>query len=396
MAKALITGLDATLPLGNCNSTLESPNRAKSGAIRRGCRPRPGLYLRRYEGLMTSTPLVKPGPWAVREADFPAQGSPAQQLEFLLQYAVLAPSSHNSQPWLFRIDGDAVELYADRSRGLPVVDPDDRELTISCGAALLNLRIAMRHFGRRDVVELLAKPHDSDLLARVRAGDPYNATPEDQLLFRSIPKRRTVRVKFEDRTLPDAMLVDLQTAARIEGASLEIVRGETRRGAVVDLVAEGDRVQMSNKSFRRELAAWVRPNRSSAKDGIPGYGFGLTDFLSVGGPFVLRTFDLGGFQAAKDRELADGSPVLAVLSTEADTTRDWLAAGQALQRILLHARSHEICASFLNQPVELEELRPHLRDALDLTGFPQLVLRMGYGQDVRPTPRRDVNEVLIT
>jgi hypothetical protein len=152
---------------------------------------------------------------------------------------------------------------------------------------------------------------------------------------------------------------------------------------------------MAQKSFRRELAAWVRSNRSTQQDGIPGYGFGFTDIVSVGGPFVIRTFDLGGFQAAKDRELATGSPVIAVLHTEADTTRDWIAAGQALARVLLRARADGVWASFLNQPIEVETLRPKLRDAVDITGFPQILLRMGYGPEVRPTPRRGLRDVII-
>ncbi len=333
--------------------------------------------------------------WSVSEADFPREGTPEQQLKFVLQYAVLAPSGHNTQPWLFRLQDDLLEVLADRTRALPVVDPDDRELTMSCGGALFHVRLALRHFGYRGIIEVLPKNHDPDLLAYVRMGDPYQARPEEQQLFRAIPRRRTNRTRFEARPLPEALMVDLQAAARTEGAALEIMRSESRRHALVDLVAEGDRIQMANKSFRRELAAWVRPNRSSNRDGIPGYGFGLADFISVGGPFVIRTFDLGGFQAARDRELADGSPVLAVLSTEADTPRDWLAAGQALERVLLRARCDNVWGSFLNQPIEVEELRPRLREALDTTGHPQTILRMGYGPEVRPTPRRSIDEVLI-
>ncbi len=333
--------------------------------------------------------------WSVSEAAFPREGTPEEQLKFVLQYAVLAPSGHNAQPWLFSVHGDELELFADRTRALPVVDPDDRELTMSCGAALFHIRIALRHYGYRGLTEILPKNHDPDLLARIRLDEPYQARPEEQQLFRAIPRRRTNRTRFQPRPLPEALLVDLQAAARTEGAALEIMRSETRRHALADLVAEGDRVQMANKSFRRELAAWVRPNRSSSRDGIPGYGFGIADFISVGGPFVIRTFDLGGFQAARDRELADGSPVLAIVSTEADTPRDWMAAGQALARVLLRARTDDVWASFLNQPIEVEELRPRLREALDTTGHPQVILRMGYGPEVRPTPRRTVEEVLI-
>ena len=85
--------------------------------------------------------------WEISPDEFPESGTPAENLTFLLRYAVLAPSSHNSQPWLFRVRESYVDLYADRARALPVVDPEDRDLLISCGAALFELCIAMRHFG---------------------------------------------------------------------------------------------------------------------------------------------------------------------------------------------------------------------------------------------------------
>src|SRR5215203_4841061 len=104
-------------------------------------------------------------PWKVSDDIFPMSGEAQEKLRFLLNYAVLAPSGHNTQPWLFRLSGDEVELYADRTRGLPVVDPEDRALNISCGAALLYLRIAIRHFGYAGKVETFPSPDETDLLA---------------------------------------------------------------------------------------------------------------------------------------------------------------------------------------------------------------------------------------
>jgi hypothetical protein len=59
------------------------------------------------------------------------------------------------------------------------------------------------------------------------------------------------------------------------------------------------------------------------------------------------------------------------------------------------ARVDDVWASFLNRPIEVPELRIQLRDLLSLKGFPQILLRMGYGQDVKPTPRRRPGEVLM-
>jgi nitroreductase len=333
--------------------------------------------------------------WNISEEGFPVQGEPEAKLRFLLNYAVLAPSGHNTQPWLFRLSSHEVELYADRIRGLPVVDPEDRALIISCGAALFYLRTALRHFGYAGEVETFPNPEDPDLLACVRLGREHEATEEEQRLFQAIPERHSNRQAFEDRQVPGRLLSALQAAAWKEGAWLYLAKEAETKHKIADLISEGDRIQHTDKRFRRELAAWMHSNRSRTRDGVPGYAFGFGDIMSAAGPLVVRTFDMGGGQAAKDRQLAEGSPVLAILGTEDDTPADWLAAGQAMAKVVLQAQAEGVSASFLNQPVEVSELRPQLRDAIGRQGFPQLLLRFGYGPEVRPTPRRTVEEVLI-
>ena len=120
--------------------------------------------------------------WDIDEADFPRKGPPETRAWFALRYATLAPSSHNSQPWRFMVDGDTISLLADRTRSLPVVDPYDRELLISCGAALLNLRAALAHFGHGFAINLFPTELEPDLLARVR--ETLQTDPYPQLLIR--------------------------------------------------------------------------------------------------------------------------------------------------------------------------------------------------------------------
>src|SRR3954447_7387045 len=142
----------------------------------------------------------------IAEGAFPRKGTNAEKLRFLLRYAVLAPSSRNSQPWLFRFKDDAVELLADRSRSQPVIDLADRELTIACGAALMYLRIAIRHFGFTGDVEEFADQWEPDLLARVKLGTARKPTLEDKLLFEAIPKRHTNRKLFQNLKAPSWLL----------------------------------------------------------------------------------------------------------------------------------------------------------------------------------------------
>lgn len=334
-------------------------------------------------------------PWQVSATRFPGpDAADEEQLRFMLGYAVLAPSSHNTQPWIFRVHGSRVGLYADRTRGLPLADHHDRELTISCGAALFNLCLAIRHFGRHVVGELLPDDGNPDLLAMIGLGERKQPDHETNCLFGAIPRRRTNRGPFERRAPDPGFLEKLQRVVGHDGAWLHVVHGKTMRHAVAELVAEGDRFQWHDARFRRELALWVHSNRSESHDGMPGYSFGHGDIQSVLDPFLIRTFDIADRVAARDLDTAERSPALMVLGTAGDTPRDWLHAGRALQHLWLHATAGGLSCSFFNQPLQVETLRPRLLAAIGRQGYAQVVLRMGFGGDVRPTPRRSVREVL--
>jgi hypothetical protein len=334
-------------------------------------------------------------PWQVAEGGFPAEGSDDWKLAWLVRWAVLAPSGHNTQPWVFRIEDGTLDLYADRTRALPVVDPDNREMTISCGAALFHFWLALRHYGYAGDIDLQPELGNVDLLARVRLGERRPPSADGELLFSQLCLRHTHRGPFDPVPLPPWLISALQAAAAEEGAWLHILEGTEARNLAADLISEGDRIQWANPAFRRELAAWTRPNNSHSSDGIPGYALGMTDAASLAGPMVVRTFDLGQGRAARDRELVAGSPVLAVLGTEEDDALAWLEAGEALAHVLLHARREGVWASFLNQPIEVPELRSALRQGIGRTGHPQMLLRLGTSEtEPRPTPRRGVAEVV--
>lgn len=333
-------------------------------------------------------------PWKVNEGLFPESGSPEDQLKFLLNYAVLAPSSHNSQPWRFRVKGPEVALYADRTRALPVVDPDDREMIISCGAALFNLRTALHGFGYTAKVRSFPILQEPDLLAVVQMRDRSEASDDWTRLFHAIKRRRTNRNPFEQKLLPQRVLRLLREAASSEGGCIDVFSEPEDRAHLASLIATADRTQSSDKGFRREVASWLHPGRTTSLDGIPGYSYGINDWLTNAGPNVVRTFEWGNGKAAHDQQLAEGSPALLVLSTDADTVADWFTAGQALERVLLTATDLGLMASFLNQPVEVGDLRPKVAKLLHEKAVPQIILRVGYGNPVRPTPRRPVREVM--
>jgi nitroreductase len=326
-------------------------------------------------------------------ATLPVWAGPAERLRFLLSYAVLAPSRHNVQPWIFDIEGEEVRLYSDFRRALRVSDPRDRELVIACGAALLNLRVAAAHFGYATSVEVLAAGRRDGLLARARLEERRAPTAEEEMLFGAIPRRRTNRLPLDSREPARGLVADLAREAGLEGAVVRPVEEKERR-AVAELVAEGDRLQWADARFRAEVATWTRSNVSRRGDGVPGFAHGMGDAASLVQRLLVRIADAGPAEAERDRRRAVATRALLVLCTHGDEPRDWLAAGEALQRLLLRATAADLYASYFNSPLEIPGLRRDLCTALGETGRPQVMFRLGYGLEVRPTPRRPVSEVL--
>lgn len=325
-----------------------------------------------------------------------AQASVAQKLRHAIQCAVLAPSSHNSQPWRFIVADDAITLCADRMRALPVVDPFDRELIISCGAALFNLRTALNHYGLSYRISLFPSEVDPDVLAHVEVDEA--GFKDDSLgpLFNAIEQRATIRKPFARTPVSDALKRSLTDAGQAEGARVVCIEDAAGRERIAELIAQADAQQFADPRFRRELAAWIHPKRSV--DGMPTEAAGVAALLDLAVPIVasaIRTFDVGGGMAAMHSELLAGSPLLLVIATDRDDREAWLAAGQALERVLLCAVNNGLSASYLNQPIEVESLRALLRTEAGIEAAPQVLLRVGHGpQPVERSPRRALNDVI--
>ncbi len=342
--------------------------------------------------------------WNVSDSDFPTDGSDEEKLRFALNYAILAPSIYNTQPWKWKVNGNEVELYADRSRHLPVSDPEGRELLISCGASLEMLQLALRAFDCADITILLPEPDQNNLLARVRLAGHRVGSASDKQLFQTIQHRHTNRQVFDERVVPSSLLREMEVEARQAGAALHCITDVTERRNIVELIVRGAIITSSDADYRRERAHWMRANHSTQADGIPGRAMGLNEPQSVLQPLLMSILDGSEAQADHDWLLAGGAPALAVLSTEADTPRHWIAAGQALARVLLRAGHNEIVASFFNTPIEIAGLWPKLRALISKNAdgeissradFPQLLFRLGYAETVLPTPRRALNDVIL-
>ncbi|MDV6012670.1 Acg family FMN-binding oxidoreductase [Haloechinothrix sp. LS1_15] len=307
-----------------------------------------------------------------------------------LDAAVRAPSPMNTQPWAFDVDGDRIALWLDRSRVLPVADPQAREARLSCGAALCNLRIALRAHGRVALVTLLPDGNDPDLLAVTRIAGERIATATDLELARAIPLRRTNRHPFRNRDVPPAARSLLTTAARAEGARLELVDDPERYGKLAELVRRAERAQDSDGAYQVEIKRWVG-GADGRRDGIP---------LTAVGPPAVPSRNLALRAHYRPNPLParrfENQPLLAAILTSAAGPRYDLIAGAAMQRALLAGCTVGLSASFLSQPFEVPEVRSQLPGALGVAGEHaeiHTLLRIGYGTARDATPRRPATDV---
>ena len=316
---------------------------------------------------------------------------------YVVAQAVWAPSVHNTQPWRFTADRRQISLYADVDRGLPVADPDGREMMISCGAALFNVRLALRSLGYIPQARVLPDPGQPALVAQVSWSQRAPADEVERRLFSHVLTRRTHRGAFDPEPLPPDTLAVLRAGAAREGAVLRIVADDGRRAVLATAVETAERHQGLVGERLRELARWAPAPGSGRSDGVPPTSYPARAERTE--PyFPGRDFAHGhgwGLAPLSSARWARAAGVVGLLTTAADRRADWVNAGQALQRILLTASTSGAAVALHSQPIELPWLREFIRAQLSDGAYPHLVLRIGMITQAAVSVRRDPNDVLF-
>lgn len=323
---------------------------------------------------------------ALRRPLDPAATDP--ELE-LVRLAVLAGNGHNTQPWRFELGEDRIRIRPDRARRTPVVDPDDHHLFASLGCAAENLAVAATHFGRTTEVRGSAEGVDVTLFSDGGAPSP---------LVRPILERQCTRLEYDGRGLPSRDLERLFLAGQSSTVACKLFSSRQELRALEGLVVEANTAQLEDARFVDELCAWIRFNQREAlgrRDGLHSKVMGSPPLPSWLGrrllPLVLRPKPENGRYVRQIRSSAG----LAVFSAEKDAPEGWIEAGRAYQRFALVATELGVRHAFLNQPVEVERLRPQLASFAGLGARrPNLMVRFGYGPLAAYSLRRPVEAVV--
>ncbi|MFI7493762.1 Acg family FMN-binding oxidoreductase [Kocuria sp. M4R2S49] len=349
------------------------PDRAGSSCA--GARRR-GRSAREYDE--TAAALRRPDPDAAQDRE-------------LIRLATLAASSHNTQPWTFTVAPDSITLRPDRSRRCPVVDPDDAHLYKSLGCAAENLVHAAAAQGRAAEVALAT---DERVVVALDAPGTATATP----LSAAIETRQCTRGAYAGRPVDREDLVVLERAGGLGRVRCLLLTEPRDLAAVAEHVASGDLAQLNDAAFRRELVSWIRFNPAAAlrsRDGLAGRATGRPPVPSRMGTLLARFLLRAGAQARADAEQLKGSAGVAVFVTADDDRAAWVEAGRACQRFALQAEALDIRTAFVNQPIEVPELRPRFETWLGLAGeHGQLAVRFGHGPRLPYSLRRPIEDVL--
>ena len=308
----------------------------------------------------------------------------------LVRYATLAASGHNTQPWKFALLENAIEIHPDFARRLPIVDPADRELWISLGCALENLLVAARASGYAPEVTYpdLADAIQVRLSADVTSGGPS---------FDAIPLRQNTRSQYDGQLVKPDVLDQLQAVPLEPGVGLRYALGPADLKTVLEYVYQGDLKQFADKAFQRELMHWLRFNKREALASLDGLYTGCT-----GNPEVPRWLGQMVVSGTRPQQQADtdgrklrSSAGAFVVASDSEGKTAWVRTGQVYERVALKMTSMNIRSAFLNQPIEVPDVRAQFQSAMRLgSALPQLLVRFGYADPMPRSLRRPVEQVL--
>jgi hypothetical protein len=310
----------------------------------------------------------------------------------LVRLGTLAASSHNTQPWRFRLCERAIEVLPDFRRRCPVVDPDDAHLFKSLGCAAENLVQGAAAQGHAARVAF-----DSESQS-VRVRFEPSAAQRPGPLSRALARRQCTRLRYDARPLAAEARPILEAAGQVGQARIMFVEHPARRDSIIDYVRAGDLAQLTDRAFRNELIAWLRFNDADALatgDGLAGKTSGQPPLPAWLARPLLRFLLTGQSQADRDTASIRSSSMLAAVVTATDTPSAWIDAGRAYERLALQATALGIRNAFINQPVEVPALRGPLQRALGLDGeVVQLLLRLGSGPEAPFSLRRPMEDVI--
>ncbi|MFY7927600.1 MAG: Acg family FMN-binding oxidoreductase [Oligoflexus sp.] len=326
-----------------------------------------------------------------------------------LSYALLAPNPHNRQSWLVALEGEnALKLYCDLDRRLPITDPFDRQITIGCGAFLEILVLAAASEGYQSSIQLFPEGEDMKTLDKrpIAHVSFTKSNPVSDPLFSQVKKRRSNKEVYLPRDVEESLLKSLAA----EGSSFKQASETIGKGTLTDRLREltwqAHRKEVMTPKANQESVDLMRIGAAEVTanpDGIELEG-SLIEFGRIFGVINRESMadpNSTGFRQglAMYEELAKSARAFGWICNHNASRSDQIQAGRAYVRVNLKATQLGLGIHPWSQSLqEYDEMKDLFREVHDLIGKGQrvqMLYRIGYGPDVDPTPRRGLKAHLV-
>ncbi|HEX9679029.1 MAG TPA: hypothetical protein VGA08_00190 [Candidatus Saccharimonadales bacterium] len=313
----------------------------------------------------------------------------------VLRLAVLAPSTHNTQPWMFEISGgNRCRLLLDPERSLPMADSELKYSYISLGALLTNLHYAGKYYG---LVKSIKVQTGSGNQVALILFDNETLRPDNTLrpYIRAMIDRQNFRGQFDDRPVSITELSDMLDLSDKNDHNIGVFSSQQSEttAEIARLTAQGLQKAYSNRQFRVEVAKHLNFNKSKKTRGMHGYTLRMNNIQSLFLPWLLKIKDLGPKLARLNESSIRSSKAVVVLATKANNAQSWVRTGQTLERLLLRAAQQDIRTSIFVASLELSDSREQIKKRLGInTSYTPHVLfvlgrsseRISYSHRERP------------
>jgi molybdopterin/thiamine biosynthesis adenylyltransferase len=303
--------------------------------------------------------------------------SPSDIADTIGQAAIRAPSGGNAQPWHVEADQDAITVWL-APECTTAMDVCFRGSAVAVGAAAFNARIAAAAHGVAGPVEFAEGSGRSPLQATMRldsGDDPHLAQ-----LYRPMLARETNRHHGKPEPVAAETVGLLQSAARREGAQLQLLIGRDQIDKAATILAAADRIRYLTPRLHAEMASELRwPGEQSLDSGIdvrslelgPGELLALDILRRPEVMAQLADWDAGAALGADTYARASASSALGVVSVRGHTLTDYAHGGAAMEAVWIAAQQRGVAVQplapvflFAQTRDDLNELSPTFASAL--------------------------------
>lgn len=334
--------------------------------------------------------------WKVNENNFPTNGNNEDQIRFLLSYAILAPSAHNTQPWLCRIKKNTLEIFLDQSRALSISDPTHRQSFLSIGAFVANFCMAAECYGFSLNIDWLPEEKTVKPLVRLMLTSTTTLKVSNPEILKAIKDRHLNRFPFKMNTQLSPTIIRKIYLNDEEDIQTFVISDMKDRARIAELIKIGTEFAFSDPKFRAELASYIIPHISDRDDGIPTYTANIRFVSSFFASAIMRRFDVGRSQAREDQHQFEQAPAFLIFCSKTDESLAWLRTGFLFEKVIVQLTKFGIANGINTAPIEAPLLPEILQKILATKFRPQMLVRVGYPIKIpKHAPRRDVSDILM-